>query len=194
MTPAPRGMIAGLLGIAGITVPLILLITMVGMPPWGVLVSTVGVILLIPGLFLRHEYRDASMPRILVTLGVIASLLPLLVPEGGTLPLVAVFKGLIDAPGSMKVIAALNVGEIVIVVACLLAWLPAPASGGAKTFAWLLILWKLFEAMTALIIGGHIGDVIKDSPNMALLGWAPESAYLVLVGYGLATVFGKKLE
>ena len=41
------------------------------MPPWQTLVPMVGMLLLIPGLLVRSEYRDALLPRILVTIGVI---------------------------------------------------------------------------------------------------------------------------
>ena len=45
-----------------------------------------------------------------------------------------------------------------------------------------------------LVVQGHLGDVIKDSPFRATMAWAPAAAYIALIGYGLATVFGKQLE
>jgi hypothetical protein len=88
----------------------------------------------------------------------------------------------------------------------LLAWLPAPVSGGAKLWAWLLILWALILHVTVLALGSNLGDVITKTPNQALVSWiagaggsaagglAIGSAYLALVGYGLAAVIGKQLE
>jgi hypothetical protein len=149
----------------------------------------------------REEYRNAALPRILVTAGAVGILLPFLVPQGGAIPLVAVFKGLFDHAGAGKVAPLLALGLIVIVVMSLLAWLPAPVSGGAKVWAWFLILWALIVHVTMLVVGGNIGDAIKASPNHALLPWitggeafAVGSAYLALVGYGLAAVVGKQLE
>ena len=197
MQPAARGLIAAVLGLAGIAVPIVL----AGVPPWQVLISMIGMLLLVPSLLVRNEYRDPVLPRILVTLGALGILLPYLLPQGGAIPLVNIFKTLIDVPGSAKVAPAIALGLITVVVMSLLAWLPAPVTGGAKLWAWLLILWALFVQAALLLIGGNLGDVVTAAPNAAIVSWiaggsalALGSAYLVLVGYGLATVVGKQLE
>src|SRR5213078_2098009 len=111
-----------------------------------------------------NEYRDSILPRLLVTLGVIGFLLPHLVPQGGAIPLVSTFKALIDLPGSQRVVPILQLAHITIVVISLLAWLPAPATGAAKVWAWFLILWSLIAHVTALVLQGHLGDAISASP------------------------------
>jgi hypothetical protein len=207
MAPSPRGMIAALLGLAGILVPAFLF----GMPPWQSLLQTGGLILLIPSLLVRNEYRDSSLPRILVTVGVVAALLPLLLPVNGSLPLVELFKGAIDAPGSAKLLILLVLAQIAIIVLSLLAWMPAPASGGSKLFAWMLILSPVAIFVGFMVVTGLI-ETIPDSPAAAVawvwtgagsagekgggmpLGMGFGAAYGVLVGYGLATIIGKKLE
>ncbi|MDQ3369531.1 MAG: hypothetical protein M3680_29230, partial [Myxococcota bacterium] len=210
MSPVPRALIAALLGLAGIFVPLLIGGTV---PPWQVLVPLAGTLLLIPNLLVRHEYRDATLPRILITVGVIAALLPYVIPQHGTLALVELFKLAIDAPGAFKVVIILQIALIAIIVLSLLAWMPSPSSAGAKVFAWLLILWPAITHVAILILGGDPVAAVERSPFMALVMWvpgaggmggAPESmammgmsvgvAYAVLVGYGLATVIGKKLE
>jgi len=210
MSPAPRGIIAALLGLAGVFVPILL----AGMPPWQALIPLVGLIVLIPSLFVREEYRDATVSRILITFGVAACLLPYLLPRNGSLPLVELFKFAIDAPGALKVVVLLMIAQIAIMVLSLLAWMPAPASGGAKIFGWLLILWPLVMHVVVLVLGGNLGDVLSASPYAALMAWVAGLggmgggeggvammmglslgvAYAVLIGYGLATVIGKKLE
>ena len=205
MTPGPRGMLAAILGLAGGLIPVLI----GGMPEWPILSTLVGLIFLIPGLLLRNEYRDASLPRILVTVGAIGALLPFVVPMHGEVGIVALFNALLDAPGAFKVIVGLELGFLAIVVLSLLAWLPAPASGGAKLWAWLIMLWGAVVLFTGLILSGAIGDVVSGSPN-TLLSWAAgglgggkesmmllvglPTAYAALIGYGLATVFGKQLE
>jgi hypothetical protein len=207
MQPAARGLIAAVLGLAGAIVPVVL----VGMPPWTTLISMVGMLVIVPALLVRNEYRESSVSRILVTVGAIALLLPLLVPQGGTIPLVALFKLLIDMPGAGKLIALIPIIFVVLVVLTLLAWVPAPATGAAKLWAWLLILFGLFALAVMLIASGSDGfAMIKQSPAEALswiTGMAAEkggdggffgisvgAAYSVLFGYGLATVIGKQLE
>jgi hypothetical protein len=208
MSPAPRGMIAALLGLSGVLVPLLI----AGMPPWQLLVPLAGSIILLPALFVRDEYRDASAPRILITVGVVASLAIYLIPEHGSLPLVELFKAAIEAPGEFKVIVLLMLAHVAIVVLCLLAWLPAPSGGGAKVFGWLLIFWPVILLVTGMLLSGHI-DRVADTPYMAVswvagAGGEPGGkgagmmaalgglgvAYAVLISYGLATVIGKKLE
>jgi hypothetical protein len=200
MQPAARGLIAAVLGLAGIVVP----IAVVGAPPWQIWSSMIGTLVLVPGLFVRSAYRSSLVPRILVTLGAIGILLPFVLPQGGAIPLVALFNALIDAPGSAKVGPALAFGEITIVVMSLLAWLPAPVTGAAKLWAWLLILWGLISHVALLISAGNLGHAITGAPNAALVSWiaggpspsgiALGAAYLVFVGYGLASVVGKQLE
>lgn len=210
MSPAPRGLLAALLGLAGVLVPTFL----AGMPPWQMLVPLVGLILLIPSLLVRNEYREAMLPRILVTVGVIATLAVMLIPVNGSLPLVELFKAAIDAPGSAKLLVLVILAQIAIIVLSLLAWMPAPASGGAKLFAWMLILSPVAIMVAFLIVTGFI-EQIPDAPGAGLawvwgsaasaagsskaaaampLGFGFGVAYAVLIGYGVATVIGKKLE
>jgi hypothetical protein len=196
MPSAARGLIAGVLGLGGIAVP----IALVGVPPWQALAQMIGVIVLIPGLIIRNDYRDSILPRLLVTLGVIGFLLPYLVPQGGAIPLVSVFKALIDLSGSQRVAPILQLAAITLVVISLLAWLPAPATGAAKVWAWFLILWSLITHVTALVLQGHLGDAVSASPYNAIVPWIAGgaaglgAAYLVLVGYGFAALFGRQLE
>jgi hypothetical protein len=190
MDSLPRGIIAAVLGLAGIFVPIFAII---GMPPWQGLLPIVGLLMLVPGLLVRHEYTESLVARILVTVGVIATLLPFLIPVGGQIPLVSIFKGLIDAPGEAKVGPILQIVQIVIVVTALLAWMPGPATGGAKVIAWAMILFPVVAFVVAFLLRGHIGDVVSKRPGM-LVQWAPQTVYMVLTGYGLATVIGKHLE
>jgi len=196
MPPVARGGIAALLGLAGIAVP----IALTGLPAWQLLLPMIGTLLLVPSLLVRNEYRDALVPRIAVTLGAIAILLPQLLPQNGAIPLVSTFKDLIDQPGTAKIPQALSVSLIFIVVMSLLAWLPAPATGAAKLWAWLLILWAFITHVTLVVVGGNLGDVVASTPNATVIAWVAAggamlgSAYLVLVGYGLASVVGKQLE
>jgi hypothetical protein len=183
----PRGLFAAVLGLAGMFVPVFLK----GMPEWRELVSVIGVLCLVPGLLLRHEYTDSMIARILVTLGVVCSLVPLLVPAGGGIPLVNLFKELINAPGKEKVGPILELCRIIVVVMALLAWMPGPATGGAKIFAWIILAWTALTLYVLLLMIGHIGDLVKESPFRTLMGWAPETSYSVFIGYGLATVLGK---
>jgi hypothetical protein len=203
-SPAPRGMIAALLGLCGILIPDLLMLSKgeFGLGQILHLVTVVGVLTLVPGLLLRSEYRDSIMPRIMVTIGALCVLAPYLIPQGGdSLPLIDQFKAVIDAPGAAKVKAIIGLGPFLLALLSLMAWLPAPGSGGAKVFAWLWITWGAVQLYTMLLVKGHIGDAVAGSPYLALVAWVAGvggavlgAAYLVLTGYGLATVLGKKLE
>jgi hypothetical protein len=188
-SPAPRGLLAGLLGLAGIALPFVL----DKVTDWKAYLPLAATLFLIPGLLIREEYRESILPRIMVTIGVLALLVPMLLPQNSQLPLVDLFKQVIDAPGKAKVAPLLQLGYIVVIVLSLLAWLPAPASGGAKVFAWLLLLWPGVVLLTMLIVNDLIADAVTKAPNTVII-WAVATAYSVLVGYGFATVIGKKLE
>jgi hypothetical protein len=191
MPAAARGVLAAMLGLAGAFVPLFV----GGMPRWQDLVPFVGMSILIPFLLVRNEYTDSLLPRVLITIGVGALLLPYLLPTDDGLPLVNSVKALIEQSGTAKLQPALNLGLLVIAVMSLLTWMPGPATGGATVFAWLLVLWStLILHVGSLVIGGNIPDAIQSSPYLATMEWAPHAAYFVLGGYGLATVIGKQLE
>jgi hypothetical protein len=211
MSPAPRGVIAGVLGLVGVVMPTILALVAGATPSWQSLVGLLVTLALIPGLLVRQEYRDALLPRILVTVGVLAALLPQLIPDDAGVPLVNLFKVLIDADVKSMVLLLVMLLQIVLIVLCLLVWLPAPSTAMAKVFAWLLILWPLVSHVTALLLhADQIVDALKESPNLALFGplmdqadkhaavmpagWAVLAAYATITSYGLATVFGKQLE
>jgi hypothetical protein len=96
----------------------------------------------------------------------------------------------------------------VLAVMCLLAWMPGPATAAGKPLAWAVILYPVVMFAVVLLMAGHVGDIVSKQPGV-LFSWAvgglpggkeamiPGGAgvvYSVLVGYGLATVFGKQLE
>lgn len=189
MVTLPRGIVAAVLGLSGVLVPVVL----AGMPPWQLLLPLIGMLVLVPGLLVRNEYVESLLARILVTVGVACTLLPMLVPSGSEIPLVGVFKGLLDAEGAAKVDYILQVVYIVLVVLTLLVWMPGPATAGGTVFAWLVILFPVVQFVIALVLAGGIGDVVSKTPG-ALLVWAPGVTYAVLIGYGVATVIGKQLE
>jgi hypothetical protein len=195
MPSLPRGILAAALGLAGIFVPLIIVANIfddIG-SSWRSLLPIVALLTLIPGLLIRNEYTESMLARILVTVGVVAALVPLLIPTNDQIPLVSTFKALIDAPGEAKVAPILTLVGIVLVVMALLAWMPGPATGGAKVIAWVLIVYPIAKFLVEMLIKGRVVDAIKASPAV-LVHWAPDTVCLIFIGYGLATVIGKQLE
>ncbi len=197
MSSLPRGLIAGLMGLTGLLMPTILGLADGKDLVWQDLVGLVGMIALIPALLLRHEYRESIMPRIMITVAVLMVLVPELVPVNEQIQLVDNFKAIIDAEGDGKIMPIIEVLKVLLVVATLLAWLPSPSSGASKLFAWLLIPYGALVTLTLLFLalgGDQFGALLELSPYAALMVWAPIASYLVLVGYGFATVLGKQLE
>ena len=197
MISMPRGLLAALLGLAGVFTPVVMAaLAENGHLEWRELATMIGSLVLVTGLLVRNEYCDSLLARLLITLGVVGILLQFLVPAHGGIPLVNTFKQLIDAPGKEKIAPIVEIVFIAIVVMSLLAWMPGPATGGAKVFAWLVILWPtaVVQLVVLLVLQEDIVASIKHSPFGALMTWAPSAAYVVLVGYGAATVIGKQLE
>ena len=197
MSSLPRGLIAGLMGLTGLLLPTILDLVDGKDLQWQQLVGMVGMIVLIPSLLLRHEYRESILPRVMITVGVLMILVPELVPQHEQIHLVDNFKAVIDAEGDKKIMPIIEIVKVLLVVATLLAWLPSPSSGASKLFAWLLIPYGALVTLTLLILAlgsDKLGAILELSPYGAVMAWAPVAAFLVLVGYGFATVLGKQLE
>jgi hypothetical protein len=133
------------------------------------------------------------LARVMVTLGVVGFLLQFLVPDDGLIPLVAMLKSIASGGGRLTVLTVVELALIVLVILSLLAWMPAPATGGAKVFAWLVLLSPIVEVAIGMALDDRIGELVSHSPGM-LAQWVPGVAYAVLVGYGGATVIGKQLE
>jgi hypothetical protein len=196
MMSLPRGALAAVLGLAGIFVPMA--IVPGSFSEWQPLLLLVGTLALVPGLLIRNEYTESQLARILVTIGVVATLVPYLVPDGGQIPLVMLIKALIEAGSGMETVI-IHLARIVLVVLCLLVWMPGPATAGAKIFAWAVILFPVVEFLLNILGHGDIGTAISKTPG-ALFLWvigfegAVGVLYSVLFGYGLATVIGKQLE
>jgi hypothetical protein len=132
------------------------------------------------------------LARVLVTIGVVCTLAPYLIPDHGQIPLVQIIKILLDGANHMEIVIV-ALAQIVLVVLCLLVWMPGPATAGAKIFAWAVILFPVAAFLLNILGNGDIGNAISKTPG-ALVAWAPGVVYTVLVGYGLATVIGKQLE
>ena len=213
MATVARGSIAAVLALAGIFVPLFVVGSGGGggMPEWQSLLSVAGTLLLVPALIARNEYTVSPLPRILITVGALAALAPFVIPRNGSIPLVDLFKLLIEAPGTFKVAIGLIVAYVLVLVLSLLAWMPAPATAGAKVLAWVLVLFPLLMHATGILLSGGEGISFEHALNPTILGWAYGgglpgrsgpmlgalslgSAYIAIAGYGLASVIGKKLE
>ncbi|MGE0867779.1 MAG: hypothetical protein AB7P03_04395 [Kofleriaceae bacterium] len=165
-------------------------------PAWQVYVLAAGMAFMVTGLVIRHEYRDALLPRIIVTLAAILIVLPSVIPDGGRIELVESFKALIDGPIKGHVLAQLV--AIFLAVLSLLVWLPAPSSGLAKPLAWLFMAWPLVLLALVFLDDGDV-DAITKHPYVAaswIAGMLPGlgTAYLAIAGYAGAAVIGKQLE
>ena len=184
-----RGLVAMLMGLAGIVVPLVL----AGHfgDRWQEVLTLIGAMCLIPGLFVRHEYTESIVGRMLVTIGVLLSLVRYLVPEHGEIPLVGLFKALINAGSHMEMVIV-PLAYLVLLVMCLLVWMPGPATAGAKIFAWLLIVFPIVAVVMFTL--EDLDKMLPKAPGQFLAMWVPEVVYSVLLGYGGATVIGKQLE
>jgi hypothetical protein len=185
-----RAALAAVLGLA----PLALGLALADGLSWQSIVVPVGGVTLVAGLLLRNEYRNDVLPRILVTVGVVAVLLPQLIPVAGALPIVGAFKAIGAAAGKGKITAILELVPTVVALVSLIAWLPGPGTAGAKILAWVLILWPVVDHFAGALIAGGFGAAIKGSPFVALLAPVPLAAYLAFAGFGLAALLGKQLE
>jgi hypothetical protein len=190
-----RGAITAGIGLFIIATPII---QAGGIDPWQLLLRAIGSIVLVAGLLIRHEYREARLGRVLATVGAACVLSMYLIPEGGgDIPLVQAFTTIIDAPlAEQKIAIIVQLVPVVLAIVSLLVWLPAPASAGSKALAWMWIVFPALELISVVVVssGGDLGAVIQQSPFGALMAWVPATAAAAYVGYGVASVLGKQLE
>lgn len=152
---------------------------------------------LITGLLLRSEYPSALTPRIIATVGVLCTLLLLVLPRDGNVPLVALFQTIVDGPIRAKLMAITGLLWALLTLLALLVWLPQPGALPAKILAWTIIAQPLATSLIALFVQTPLGglvDVLKQQLHGMLLAPLAAVAWGALTGYGAATVVAKRLE
>jgi len=203
MGTAPRGLIIGIVALAGMLLPLTIVLDIPDLPVLVLVQFFLGilsVVLILSGLIARAGYPNAILGRLLATIGVVLALALVLIPDdhgrfGEGIPLVQMFKAVIDAPNTKALIASIfEVLYFILAVAALLVWLPGPGSGGTKIIAWVFVLLPAVQHFIGLGLGDGIGDLISKTPNEALLGWVPEVGFMALAGFGLGSALGKMTE
>jgi hypothetical protein len=160
---------------------------------WHSLFLLISTLALVSGLLVRSAYHGSTVPRIMVTAGVLCLLIPVLVPDA---TLIDLFKGIGSAPGKEKVgILIAVLFYVLAIVGLILTWLPTPSAMGTHIVAWLLIVWPLVTSLIVkLALGGNVGEHLKS--DMVGLLWSPvtQVAWAALLGYGVASLVGKSLE
>jgi hypothetical protein len=186
-----RAALAAVIGL----IPLVLGLALGAAFDWREALSLVAAIAVVAGLFVRNEYRNDLLPRVLVTAGVVLGLVPLLVPIAGQIPLVLALKGIGGAPtAAAKIGVVLQLMSVLLGLLALIAWLPGPGTAGAKVLAWVILLFPILHHLVDLVLAGGIGASIKASPFTALLAPLPAVAYLAMATIGVAAIVGKQLE
>jgi hypothetical protein len=161
---------------------------------WRSLIGLVGAVTLVSGLVVRAHYPGETIGRLLATIGAICVLLQVLIPEGGSVPLVLLFKAIGQGSGQMTVIAIVNLLPVVLALLAFLVWLPPPGRAGAHIMAWAWIALPVVSAIATWMASGNLGDTLKTS--LAAIIYVPLAiaAWTALTGYGVATVVGKQME
>ena len=165
-------------------------------PPfaWQELLGVIGAVTLVSGLLVRSQYTGAMLGRIMATVGAVCVLLPLLVPEGGAVPLVEAFKAL----GSNHTLPAIAmILPALLALVSMLVWLPPPGQAGTHIIAWIIIVLPLVTGILGWLQAGEdagIGATLKVNLDGILYMPMAAMAWTALVGYGVATVAGKQLE
>jgi hypothetical protein len=182
----PRGFAAALIGFGPMLYGAVA-------PPfaWQELLGVVGAVTLVSGLLVRSHYTDAGIGRVMATIGAVCVLVPLLVPEGGQVPLLIAFK-MLGANAAVPAISLLTPAALAVV--SLIVWLPGPGRVGTHILAWIWIVLPLLLSLLNWLSAGEVGATLKANLDGVLYGPMAAMAWGALVGYGVATVVGKQLE
>ena len=157
---------------------------------WRELIGLIGAVTLISGLLVRSHYTGEMIGRLLATIGAVCVLLQVLIPVGGAVPLVEMFKAVGHGQGA----AILSLVPVVLAILAFLVWLPPPGHAGAHILAWVMIVWPLVAALGFWLMGPNVGDTLKVNLSGILYAPLAQMAWTALTGYGVATVVGKQLD
>jgi len=160
----------------------------INVPEWRLILLFGSLILLPAALLHRARYRGSVLSRILVGVGVLGILACLLVPEGGSVPLIKVFDGLGDAPASTIVLRLFPLLLLLLALLSLLAFLGSGSTGLARIWAVGLLLFLPLQMWlsTAFQLGSGKAatHLIPD-----FYGGLTLLAALVLSAFGLSQLF-----
>jgi hypothetical protein len=198
---AARGVVAALVGVGAVVAGLTAGGLGAGGSPagggWQAYATVGGLVLGATGLLVRSKYRGAMLGRLLATIGCGAILAAMLVPVGGSIPLINMIKQL---GGGGGLGFPTLIGLLVVLVAALgliMSWMPSSTGAGTGFFAWVLILAPFLLMLCMLIVqplidSEPIGNIVKQPGRLYMA--VDVLAYAALSAFGLATIFGKSLE
>jgi len=149
-------------------------------------VATVSVCFLLPaGLLHRWRYRASLFARLLVAVCVLAVLATLLVPSGGSVPLLLVFEGLGSAGAAAAVARLMPLLLLLLALLSLLAFLGSGSTGLSQVWAVGLLFYLPLQSAVAVLLSpeqevwAHLKLLYS---GLALL------VYLTLAAHGLSQI------
>ena len=158
---------------------------------WHSLLMLIGTVTLVSGLLVRSQYTGSLAGRLMTTVGALCVIVPLVIPDGGQVPLVAAMKAL----GTNHTVQALVLlVPVLLALVSMLVWLPPPTHAGAHIIAWVFIVWPLVASILEWLNAGHLSESLRASLDGVLYMPIAAMAWSALVGYGVASVAGKQLE
>jgi hypothetical protein len=170
-----RGTVANLVGLMGIGLAFVAA-TQAGGFAWQALVTPIGYLLMTAGALLAVRAPDSGIGKYLATAGFVLAILPLAIPQNGSVPLAAIFQGFGSAP------KAAIAGLLPLIVGLLAVVGPIAAPGAGEVLGWVVPI--------SIVLGG-----ILAAPSGAFLGTLLESfvpmAYVGAGGFGLAQILAQ---
>lgn len=179
-----RAVIAVLLGL----VPLVLYV--VGASQWQSIVLMVVLVMMPAALLHRKRFAGSMLARILVALGVVMVLATMLIPVGGSLPLMAIFSGLGDLSGAALVVRLFPLALLLFSLLSLLVFLGRGSTGLALVWAILLLCYLPLQILLPTVIklfsGGSVMILLPQFySGLSML------IYLLLASYGVSQVLAR---
>ncbi len=198
-----RGLIATIIGAAGLVLPVLIGGFSAGgggfgggLPfggGWVAYVLLAGFVLAPAGLLLRSAYGEASIGRLIATIGCAALIVPFVVPSGGTLPIIGLFKMLGGGIENILQVVVMLLLPIAAVLGLFTSWLPSSTSGGTGLWGRIIMWWSFLLVIMALAFHiGEIGGLLKQPVVLCVMLLV--LGFPMLLGYGLASFFGKIIE
>jgi hypothetical protein len=162
---------------------------------WLGYVLMAGFVLAPAGLLLRSGYPEASIGRLVASIGCIAILLPFVFPQGGSLPILDIFRSL-GGPIKLLLIQLWTLAlPVFAAIGLITSWLPSSTSGGTGLWARIIMWWLFIMVVLGMVLGGGLDAVLALLRQPMLIAMLLLTlGFPLLLGYGLASFFGKVIE
>ncbi len=197
--PSSRALVATCIGLA----PIAFVVATSTPFEWRTVLSHVGTILIIGGLFARSRHDESVLPAIIVSIAAAMLLALYFIPIAGNIPA----KGLLDAlnasPGAAKLLPIIGISSgtmtlgvlpFTVTLLAFLVWMPGCNRHLLTTIAIVLLFMPLVSSLCTPLLGDNIVANLKSGLASYLFLPLAGTAWIGMASYGIRGLLDHNLK